>query len=50
MHIIINLKLNVGFPECSYVVVFRHSEENTEDVKFSTFKGPLLHNFYEIQK
>ena len=30
------------------VVVFCHSEENNDCVKFSSFKGPLLHSFYQI--
>ena len=29
-----------------HVVVFRHSEENTDHVKFLTSKGPLLYSFF----
>ena len=28
-----------------HVVVFRHTEENTDRVKFSIFEGLLLHSF-----
>ena len=28
-----------------HVVIYDHSEENTDREKFSTFKGPLLYGF-----
>ena len=43
--LILPLDLSWAFVVFMQMVVFHHSEENTDRVKFSTLKGPLLYIF-----